>query len=113
MVVDLYREMNLAPKGMLRSIQRWIANRVIPFRMTGNKPSSGLLGKYLCLLVIFKFIWLQSNYFKCIMFIANESNTARIFLEFEVGMALRKLGYTQKVTSTVAYQACTQVNLDC
>jgi transposase len=27
-------------------------------------------------------------------------------------LALRKLGYTQKVTSTVAYQAFTQVNLD-
>ena len=31
---------------------------------------------------------------------------------FDVGLALRKLGYTQKVTSTVAYQAFRKVNLD-
>lgn len=111
-MVDLYRAGNLAPEGMLRSIQRWIANGVIPFRMTGNKPSSGLSGEYLLLLVIFKLIWPQSNYCECITFIANESNDARFFSEFEVGLALRKLGYTQKVTSTVAYQAFTQVNLD-
>jgi transposase len=112
MVVDSYRAGNPAPGGMLRSIQRWIVNGVIPFRMTGNKPSSDLSGEYLLLLVIFKFIWPQSNYCECIAFIANESDDARIFLEFEIGLALRKLGYTQKVTSTVAYQAFTQVNLD-
>ena len=80
--------------------------------MTGNKPLSDLSDKYLLLLVIFKFIWPQSNYCKCITFIANESNNARIFSEFKVKLALRKLGYTQKVTSTVTYQALTQVNLD-
>ena len=74
MMVDLYRARNLAPEGMLRSIQRWIANGVIPFRMTGNKPLSGLSGKYLLLLFIFKLIWPQSNYCECITFIANESN---------------------------------------
>jgi hypothetical protein len=41
----------------------------------------------------------------CIAFIANQSDDARIFSEQDVGRALRKLGYTQKVTSTVAYQA--------
>ncbi len=112
MVVDLYCAGNPAPGGMLRSIQRWIANGVIPFLMTGNKPSSGLSGEYLLLLVIFTFLWPQSNYCECIAVIANESNDARIFSESKVGLALRKLGYTQKATSTVAYQAFTQVNLN-
>jgi hypothetical protein len=48
----------------------------------------------------------------CIAFIANQSDDARIFSEQDMGRALRKLGYTQKVTSTVAYQAFTQRNLD-
>jgi len=61
---------------------------------------------------MFKLIWPQANYCECIAFIANHSDDARIFSEQDVGRALRKLGYTQKVTSTVAYQAFTQRNLD-
>jgi hypothetical protein len=34
-------------------------------------------------------------------------------LEKDVSKALRKLGYTMKVTSTVAYQAFTELNLNC
>jgi hypothetical protein len=103
MLVELYQVGNPALKGMLRSIQRWLKNSVVPLQMTGNKPSSALSGHYLLLLVMFKLIWPQVNYCECIAFIANKSDDARIFLEQDVGIALRKLGYTMKVTLTVAY----------
>jgi hypothetical protein len=85
-----------------------------PLRMTGNKAMSGFSGQYLLLLVMFKLIWPQSTYCECILaFIANESDDARIFSEKDVSLALRKLGYTQKVImSTVAYQAFTERNLN-
>jgi hypothetical protein len=112
MVVEAYRAGNPAPEGMKSSVWRWMQNGIVPLRMTGNKPSSALSGQYLLLLVMFKLIWPQANYCECIAFIANQSNDARIFSEQDMGRALRKLGYTQKVTSTVAYQAFTQRNLD-
>ena len=37
----------------------------------------------------------------------------RFFMEGDIGKALRRLGYTMKVTSTVAYQAFTERNLTC
>ena len=75
--------------------------------MTGNKPRSELIGEYLFLLVRFKMIWPHSSYYECIAFIANESDDARIFSLMAVSRALIKLGYTTKITSTVAYQAFT------
>ena len=67
------------PQGNAKDIQRWITNGVVPFRMTGNKPSSDLSRQYLLLLVIFKRIWPHANYCKCVAFIVNESDDARIF----------------------------------
>jgi hypothetical protein len=113
MLVELYQAGNPAPEEMLRSIQQWLKNGMVPLRMTRNKPSSALSGQYLLLLMMFKLIWLQANYCECIAFIANTSNDVRVFLEQDVGIALRKLGYMMKVTSTVAYQVFTQRNLDC
>ncbi len=81
MMVDSYQAGNPAPKGMLRSIQQWMKNGVVPLQMMGNKPSSALLGQYLLLLVMLKLIWPQASYFNCIAFIANESDDARLFLE--------------------------------
>ena len=78
-----------------------------PLRMTGNKPRSKLSGEYLFLLDLFKMIWPHSSYYKCIAFIANESKELRIFSLVAVSRALRKLGYTTKITVTVAYQAFT------
>jgi hypothetical protein len=101
MMVDSYQAGNPAPEGMLRSIQRWMKKSVVPLRMMGNKPSSALSGRYLLLLVMFKLIWLQANYCKCISFIANESDDTRLISEEDVGKALWVLGYTMKVTSTV------------
>jgi hypothetical protein len=111
MLVESYQAGNPAPEGMLRSIQQWLKKGVAPVRITGNKPLSALLGQYLLLLVMLKLIWPQANYCECIAFITNESDDARIFLEQDVGIALRKLGYTMKVTLTVAYQAFTQSGL--
>ena len=111
MIVETYQAGCPAPKGMLRSIQHWVRHP-IPYRMTGNKAVSDLLGQYLLLLVMFKLIWPQSTYCECIPFIVNESGNARIFSEKDVSLALKKLGYTTKVTSTIAYQAFTERNIN-
>ncbi len=79
MMVGAYQSGNPAPNGMLRSIERW-TNCIIPFQMTGNKRISALTGQYLLLLVVFKLIWPQTTYIKCISFIANKSNNARVFI---------------------------------
>ena len=79
MIVEAYRAGNPAPEGMKSSVWRWMNNGIVPLRMTGNKPSSALSGQYLLLLMMFKLIWLQANYCKCIAFIANTSDNVRIF----------------------------------
>ena len=79
--------------------------------MTGNLPQRDLSGKYLFLLVLYKFMWPHASYLECIAFIANESADAKIFDKTAVSNVLRRLGYTQKVTSTVAYQAFTEDNM--
>jgi hypothetical protein len=79
--------------------------------MTGNKPNVGLTGEYLFLLVLFKLVWPHSTYYECITFIANKAGVVKIFNEKNISRALRGLGYTSKVMSTVIYQAFTQRNL--
>jgi hypothetical protein len=79
--------------------------------MTGNKPQRNLSGEHLLLLVYYKMIWPQASYFECIAFIANESSNGRIFNEMSISRVLCSLGYTRKVTSTMAYQALTERNL--
>ena len=79
--------------------------------MTGNKGRFDLSGEALLLLVLYKLIWPHSNYLECSAFIANESSDGKIYREQDISKALVGLGYTQKVTSTVAYQAFTQRNL--
>lgn len=106
MIVDAYRAGNPAPEGMRSSVWRWTTNGVAPFRMTGNKPVSALSGQYLLLLVLIKLIWPQANYFECIAFIANQSDDAKVFSEGDVSLALRKLGYTMKVTSLPRSSHC-------
>jgi hypothetical protein len=110
MIVDAYQAGNPAPEGMRASVYQWMQN-VNPKRMTGNKAILELSGEYLLLLVIFKLIWPQANYFECIAFIANQTEDGKKFMEGDIGKALRRLGYTMKVTSTVAYQAFTERNL--
>ena len=112
MVLDNYQATGHCLLGMRRSVQRWAYN-IVPQRMTGNKSNSELSGNHILLLVIFKTIWPQVNYYKCIAFIASETSNANIFNEKAVSRALCCLGYTRKVTSTVAYQALTDHNLCC
>ncbi len=45
MMLKLRKSGNPVPRTMICSIQRW-ARRIVPHRMTGNKPSVGLTGKY-------------------------------------------------------------------
>ena len=92
------------------SIQRWI-QRVIPYRMMEKKANRGISGKYLLWLVIFKFVWSHSTIYEYIAFIAKQSTNARIFNVQAMSKALCRLGYTTKVTSTVAYQAFTDRKL--
>jgi hypothetical protein len=81
--------------------------------MTRNKPSLGLTGKYLMMFVLFKLVWPHSTYCECIAFIANEVDVIKIFNKQKISRALCGLGYTSKVTSTIAYQAVAQQNLLC
>ena len=81
--------------------------------MTDNNALSDLSGEYLLFLVIFKLIWPQLTYCECIALIANEFGDARMFSEKDADKALRKLDYTMKVTSTIAYQAFTERNTNC
>ena len=81
MMVVAYQAGNPAPLGMLWSVQCW-RSRLFSYRMTGNKASSKLSGQYLLLLGMFKLIWLQSNYFECIAFIANETAVSMVLLCF-------------------------------
>jgi hypothetical protein len=111
MIVDAYLAGNPAPVGMKTSVWRWNRNGVVPFRLMGNKPVSALSGQYLLLLVLIKLIWPQATLCECIAFIANQSDDAKVFSEEDVSLALRKLGYTMKVTLTVAYQDFTERNL--
>ena len=99
------------PASMVRSIRRWLNERHIPYRMTGNKSRRGLCGIHLLLLVLHKMVWPQATYLECVAYIANNSPDGRIFTEWAVGDALRKLGFTHKVSSTTAYQAFTPRNV--
>jgi hypothetical protein len=110
MMVELRESGNPVPQTMICSIRGW-ARRIVPHWMTGNKPNVGLTGEYLFLLVLFKLVWPHSTYYECIEFIANEANVIKIFNKKNISQALHGLGYTSKVTSTVAYQAFTQRNL--
>ncbi len=112
MMVELCKSGNPVPQTMIRSIRRW-TRHIVPHRMTRNKPNVGLTGKYLFLLVLFKLIWPHLMYYECIAFIANEADIVKIFNKKNISQALCGLGYTSKVTSTVAYQAFTQQNLLC
>jgi hypothetical protein len=87
MILDAYQAGNPAPEGMRTSVWRWMQNGVLPLRMTGNKPVTSLSGQYLLLLVLFKLIWPQANYYECIAFIANETDDAEIFTEKQVRTA--------------------------
>ena len=109
---DSFLNGRFVPRHVVRSIYRWI-QRMFPFRMTGNLPQRDLSGEYLFLLVLYKFVWPHASYLECIAFIANESADAKIFDKTAVSKALHWLGYTQKVTSTVAYQAFTEDNMLC
>ena len=97
MILDTYQATGHCPPGMRRSIQRWAHNIVLQ-RMTGNKSNSELSGHYLFLLVIFKMIWPQENYYECIVFISNKTSNAKIFHLMAVSRALRRLGYTRKTS---------------
>ena len=109
--INAYQQNLPVPLRMVRSIQRWIKDGVEARRMTGNKGTYALAEEPLLLLVLFKLIWPHSNYIECSAFIANESTEGTIFTEQQISKTLVDLGYTQKVTSTVAYQAFTPTNL--
>lgn len=95
---------------MVQSVQR-LANRLYPYCMTGNLPNRELSGEYLFLLVLYKIVWPHSTCLECIAFIANETTTTKIFSVPVVSQALRRLGYSIKVISTVAYQAFIERNM--
>lgn len=109
--VDAYQAGLPVPTRIVRSIQRWIRDGIGALRMTGNKGSYNLSGEALLLLVLYKLIWPHAINMECSVFIANNSTDGTIYTQQQISRALVDLGYTHKVTSTVAYQAFTQRNL--
>jgi hypothetical protein len=100
MMLKLRKSGNPVSQTMICSIQKW-ARCVVPW----------LTGTYLLLLVLFELVWPHLTYYKCIAFIANEANVIKKINKMNISCALCGLGYTSKVTSTVAYQAFMQQNL--
>ncbi len=87
MMVELRESGNPVPQTMIRSIRQW-AQRIVPRRMTKNKPNMGLTGEYLFLLVLFKLIWPHSMYYECIAFISNKADVVKIFNEKNISRTL-------------------------
>ena len=110
-LVDSYQNGRPVPTRVIRSIQRWIRNGVDALMPTGNKGCYNLSGEDLLLLVLYKLIWPHAINVECIAFIANNSTEGKIYSEKDVSKALVDLGYSRKVTSTVAYRAFTERNL--
>ena len=102
-LVDSYQNGRPVPTRVIRSIQRWIRNGVDALMPTGNKGCYNLSGEDLLLLVLYKLIWPHAINVECIAFIANNSTEGKIYSEKDVSKALVDLGYSRKVTSTVAY----------
>lgn len=99
------------PTSMLRSIKRW-SQRILPYRMTGNKSSpQGLNGHHRLLLVLVKLAYPEAKASEAAVFIATNSNDGAVFTEREISDALRDLEYSRKRLSTVASQAFTEENL--
>ena len=97
------------PPSMLQSIRRWSKERVVPYRMTGNKGAPELSGEHLLLLVIFKLTHPEALLGQCVVFIAMHLEDAVVFQELDIARALKRLGCRRKMRSTVAKQAFTQV----
>jgi hypothetical protein len=110
-LIQNYEEGLPVPRRNLRSIQRWIKEGIESLRMTGNKGTFNLSREHLLLLVLFKTVWPHAYNIECSVFIANNSSDSKIFTETEISRAMVDLGFTRKVTSTVAYQAFTPRNM--
>jgi len=86
-----------------RSISRWMTERLIPYRMTGNKNQSKLVGSDSLLLVIFLIIHPKASLDEMATFIYNEGGG--LYSRQDLSKRLKALKVTRKVGSTEAYQA--------
>ena len=86
-----------------RSISRWMTERLIPYRMTGNKNQSKLVGSDSLLLVIFLIIHPKAHLDEIATFIYNEGGG--LYSRQDLSKCLKALKVTYKVGSTEAYQA--------
>ena len=69
------------PPSMLQSIRRWSKERVVPYRMTGNKGAPKLSGEHLLLLVLFKLGQSEAFLVHCVTFIEMHLEDAVILKE--------------------------------
>ena len=86
-----------------RSISRWMTERLIPYRMTGNKNQSKLVGSDSLLLAIFLVIHPKAHLDEIATFIYNEGGG--LYSRQDMSKRLKALKVTCKVGSTEAYQA--------
>ena len=109
-LVGLYQEGKEVDKSMVRSIQRWMKNGVVPKKKTGNKSKKDMSGEHLFLLAFFKLIWPQANREESALFVAIHSEDGRVLTNTEVTKGYQCLSLTRKKGSTTAYQAFTPKN---
>eukprot|EP00978_Attheya_sp_CCMP212_P037426 scaffold176038_cov34-Attheya_sp.AAC.1 len=98
------------PASMVRSIKRW-DDRMIPYRMAGNKGTRQMSGHHLLLLVMFKMGYPEASANQCIVFIGLHSEDGAVFSKKDISKALKGLDYTRKKASTIAKQAFTEENI--
>lgn len=101
-------EHKLASKS---SVRRWKI-RPDAYEMTGNKPRQGMHGHHRFLLAVFKKVWPQATANQCAVWIACHSVDHAVYTESEVSRAIIDMGLTRKKSSTTAYQAFNEVNIE-
>jgi len=92
-----------------RSISRWMTERLTPYRMTGNKSQTKLVGADLLLLAIFIIIYPKATLDEMATFIYNKGGG--LYSRQDMSRRLRGLRVIRKVGSTEAYQAFTPRNI--
>ena len=105
----LHASVGLPVRGCRQTIWNW-NQRMDPYRMTGNKENTTLVGIHQILLLIFLMAYPESCIREMRAFIANASD-GRVFSCGQVSCRLAELDITRKRASTEAYQAYSPVNL--
>ena len=108
-IADLHRaEQGMETDASRISHWRW-NHRLLPYRMTGNRTLSTIVGADQFLTVICLTIWPDSTADEIATFVFNEGGG--VYTREQVSRRLKDLMITRKVGSTEAYEAFTPDNV--